>query len=155
MPHDFVHVPIKAANKKFPLAILTIGLNPYRKFDTIYQNFVQLIADRISLAVNNVMAYEEERKRIKALEEIDKAKTIFFSNISHEFRTPLTLMLGNIEEALNEPGSVPKNLERMNATHRNAMRLLKLVNTLLDFSRIESGRQKSILLADRYCFLYK
>jgi PAS domain S-box-containing protein len=143
MPHDFVHVPIKAANKKFPLAILTVGLNPYRKFDTIYQNFVQLIADRISLAVNNVMAYEEERKRIKALEELDKAKTIFFSNISHEFRTPLTLMLGNIEEALNEHGSVPKNLDRMNATHRNAMRLLKLVNTLLDFSRIESGRQKA------------
>ena len=143
MPHGFVHVPIKAANKKFPFAILTIGLNPYRKFDTSYQNFVQLIADRISLGVNNVMANEEERKRIKALEELDKAKTIFFSNISHEFRTPLTLMLGNIEEALNEPESVPKNLERMNATHRNAMRLLKLVNTLLDFSRIESGRQKA------------
>ncbi len=142
-PQGFVHVPIKAANKKFPLAILTIGLNPYRKFDTGYQNFVQLIADRISLGVNNVMAYEEERKRIKALEELDKAKTIFFSNISHEFRTPLTLMLGNIEETLSEPGSVPKNLERMNTTHRNAMRLLKLVNTLLDFSRIESGRQKA------------
>jgi signal transduction histidine kinase len=89
------------------------------------------------------MAYEGERKRIKALEELDKAKTIFFSNISHEFRTPLTLMLGNIEETLNEPGSVPRNLDRMNATHRNAMRLLKLVNTLLDFSRIESGRQKA------------
>lgn len=143
MPHGFVHVPIKAANKKFPFAILTIGLNPYRKFDTVYQNFLHLIADRISLAINNVMAYEEERKRIKALEELDKAKTIFFSNISHEFRTPLTLMLGNIEEALNEPESAPKNFERMNMTHRNAMRLLRLVNTLLDFSRIESGRQKA------------
>jgi len=143
MPNSFVHVPIKAANKKFPFGILTVGLNPYRKFDTVYQNFLQLIADRISLAINNVMAYEEEQKRIKALEELDKAKTIFFSNISHEFRTPLTLMLGNIEEALNEPESVPKNLERMNMTHRNAMRLLKLVNTLLDFSRIESGRQKA------------
>ena len=144
MPHSFVHVPIKAPNKKFPLAILTIGLNPYRKFDTAYQNFVQLIADRISLGIHNVIAYEEERNRAKALEDLDKAKTIFFSNISHEFRTPLTLMLGNIEEALNEPESVPKNFERMNVTHRNAMRLLKLVNTLLDFSRIESGRQKAV-----------
>lgn len=143
MPHGFVHVPIKAANKKFPLAILTIGLNPYRKFDTVYQNFLQLVADRISLGVNNVIAYEEERKRTKALQELDETKTIFFSNISHEFRTPLTLMLGNIEEALNEPESVPKNFERMNMTHRNAMRLLKLVNTLLDFSRIENGRQKA------------
>jgi len=143
MPNHFVHVPIKTANKKFPSAILTVGLNPYRKFDDIYKNFVQLIADQISLGVNNAIAYEEERKRTEALTELDKAKTVFFSNISHEFRTPLTLMLGNIEEALNESESVPKNLERMNATHRNAMRLLKLVNTLLDFSRIESGRQKA------------
>ena len=144
MPHSFVHVPIKAPNKKFPLAILTIGLNPYRKFDTAYQNFVQLIADRISLGINNVMAYEEEQKRIKALEELDKTKTIFFSNISHEFRTPLTLMLGTIEETLNDPATVSKNLERMDIAHRNAMRLLKLVNSLLDFSRIESGRQKAV-----------
>jgi len=143
MPEKFVHIPVKAANRKFPFAILTVGLNPFRKFDTGYKNFLELIADRISLRVNNVMAYEEERKRIRALQELDRTKTIFFSNISHEFRTPLTLMLGNIEEALNEPDSVPKNYERMNMTHRNAMRLLKLVNTLLDFSRIESGRQKA------------
>jgi PAS domain S-box-containing protein len=143
MPQQYVHVPIKAVNKKFPLAILTLGLNPYRKFDEVFANFVQLVADQISFGVNNALAYEEERKRAQALEELDKAKTIFFSNISHEFRTPLTLMLGTLEEALDDKAADEKVRTQLLVAHRNAMRLLKLVNTLLDFSRIESGRQKA------------
>ena len=145
MPHHFVHVPIKAANKKFPLAILTVGLNPYRQFDDTYRNFIQLTADQISLGANNALAYEEERKRAQALEELDKAKTLFFSNISHEFRTPITLMLGPLEELLHRPSGNFSELEQENikVTHRNALRLLKLVNTLLEFSRIESGRHQA------------
>ena len=143
-PHFMTHVPINGANRKFPLAILTTGLNPYRKFDDGYRNFVQLVADQVSLSISNVIALEEERKRAKALEELDKAKTIFFSNISHEFRTPLTLMLGTIEEGLNDSTTEQGSRNRMEVAHRNALRLLKLVNTLLDFSRIESGRQKAI-----------
>jgi PAS domain S-box-containing protein len=103
------------------------------------------------------MAYEEERKRAQALEAIDKAKTIFFSNISHEFRTPLTLILGTLEESLKNDGGREQmenggreqmenggGREQMELMHRNAMRLLKLVNSLLDFSRIEDGRQKAV-----------
>lgn len=145
MPHHFLHVPIKGANKKFPLAILSIGLNPYRQFDEVYKNFIQLTADQISLGVNNAIAYEEERKRAQVLEELDKAKTLFFSNISHEFRTPITLMLGPLEELLNKPDIhlSPYERQHVEVTHRNALRLLKLVNTLLDFSRIESGRHQA------------
>ncbi len=145
IPHHFIHVPIKGANKKFPLAILSIGLNPYRQFDEVYKNFIQLTADQISLGVNNAIAYEEERKRAQVLEELDKAKTLFFSNISHEFRTPITLMLGPLEELLNKPDVHLSAYERQHVevTHRNALRLLKLVNTLLDFSRIESGRHQA------------
>lgn len=144
-PHHFIHVPIKSASKKFPLAILSIGLNPYRKFDDVYKNFIQLTADQISLGVNNAIAYEEERKRAQVLEELDKAKTLFFSNISHEFRTPITLMLGPLEELLNKPDIhlSPYERQHVEVTHRNALRLLKLVNTLLDFSRIESGRHQA------------
>jgi len=145
IPHHFIHVPIKSASKKYPLAILSIGLNPYRKFDDVYKNFIQLTADQISLGVNNAIAYEEERKRAQVLEELDKAKTLFFSNISHEFRTPITLMLGPLEELLNKPDIhlSPYERQHVEVTHRNALRLLKLVNTLLDFSRIESGRHQA------------
>lgn len=142
-PNYFAHLPIQAGQRKRPVAVVTVALNPYRKFDDTYKNFLHLIADQISFGVSNAIAYEEEKKRAKALEELDRAKTIFFSNISHEFRTPLTLILGTIEEGLSDTETNAVNSERMSLAHRNAMRLLKLVNTLLDFSRIESGRQQA------------
>jgi PAS domain S-box-containing protein len=81
---------------------------------------------------------EIARKNVE-LAALDRAKTAFFSNVSHEFRTPLTLMLGPLEEGLaSEQGS--PNREETALIHRNGLRLLKLVNTLLDFSRIEAGR---------------
>jgi len=72
------------------------------------------------------------------LGELDSAKTAFFSNVSHEFRTPLTLILGPLEQALGRTESRLEG-EELAAVHRNALRLLRLVNSLLDFSRIESG----------------
>ena len=97
---------------------------------------------RSRAAIANAQAYEEERRRAEALAEIDRAKTAFFSNVSHEFRTPLTLMLGPLEDVLAEPRAPPPRRARALSTssHRNGLRLLKLVNTLLDFSRIEAGR---------------
>src|SRR5262249_39423117 len=83
----------------------------------------------------------DERKRAEALAEIDQAKTAFFSNVSHEFRTPLTLMLGPLEDTLAQTNGLPASMrERLKGAHRNSLRLLKLGNTLLDFSRIETGR---------------
>jgi signal transduction histidine kinase len=78
------------------------------------------------------------------LSELDKAKTAFFSNISHEFRTPLTLMLGPLEECLAETApSLPETQRRrVKLAHDNALRLMKLVSALLDFSRLEAGRLK-------------
>jgi len=72
------------------------------------------------------------------LGELDAAKTAFFSNVSHEFRTPLTLILGPVEHALE--GSASLSGEELAALHRNALRLLRLVNNLLDFSRLEAGK---------------
>jgi signal transduction histidine kinase len=82
--------------------------------------------------------YEEERQRAEALAAIDRAKTAFFSNVSHEFRTPLTLMLGPTEDAL--AGAASMRRDELETVYRNELRLLKLVNSLLDFSRIEAGR---------------
>ena len=145
VPKQFLHIPLKISNISWPVAILTVGLNPFRKYDKDYQQFIQLITDQLTLEINNLQALEAERKRAEALAELDRAKTVFFNNISHEFRTPLTLMLGPLEELLSQPkGQLnDRNLANVETSHRNAMRLLKLVNTLLDFSRIESGRQKA------------
>ncbi|MBV9987666.1 MAG: PAS domain-containing protein [Chitinophagaceae bacterium] len=133
-------LPIFPTGLKEPFALLTIGLNPYRLFDERYASFFSLLADQIASSLSDVLAFEEERKRAEALAEIDRAKTTFFSNISHELRTPLTLMLAPIEDVLQDPDTIPRNRERMDIAYRNARRLLRLVNTLLDFSRIEAGR---------------
>ncbi|MCS3797429.1 ATP-binding protein [Niastella sp. OAS944] len=147
----FVFIPICATGSNTPYAILFAALNPYRQFDGAYHQFCELIGERISLEINKMLAWKEERKRAEALEQIDKAKTVFFSNISHEFRTPLTLILSPLEEMINQHnGSLPvADKQNLETAHRNALRLLKLVNTLLDFSRIESGRQHaSYVLTD-------
>ncbi len=122
--------------------VLIVGLNPFRLFDATYQSFLQLVAGQIAAAIANAQAYEEERLRAEALMQIDRAKTQFFSNVSHEFRTPLTLMLGPLEDALNDPLDAlsASQRDRVQTAHRNSLRLLRLVNTLLDFSRIEAGR---------------
>ncbi|MFN6525894.1 ATP-binding protein [Nostoc sp. ChiSLP03a] len=81
----------------------------------------------------------------EALSELDRAKTVFFSNISHEFRTPLTLMLSPLEDLLLDTQTplVPQQRDRLELVQRNGLRLLKLVNTLLDFSRLEAGRMQA------------
>jgi signal transduction histidine kinase len=122
--------------------VLVAGINPRRALDDTYRGFFDLVAGHLATAVANARAYEEERKRAEALAEIDRAKTQFFSNVSHEFRTPLTLMLGPLEDVLAKPETSPLSDHRslLRVAHRNGVRLLKLVNTLLDFSRIEAGR---------------
>ncbi|HET7370949.1 MAG TPA: ATP-binding protein [Gammaproteobacteria bacterium] len=132
-------MPIAGSAQAPPLGVLIAGISPNRALDEDYQSFYELLAGQVSTALRNAQAYEEERRRAEALAELDRAKTAFFSNVSHEFRTPLTLMLGPTEDAL---GSRDKALrgENLETVYRNELRLLKLVNTLLDFSRIESGR---------------
>ncbi len=142
-PDKILVIPILQTGFKDPSGLLIMGLNPYRLYDEKYSSFLGLVADQVATSFADVHVFEEERKRSEALAEIDRAKTTFFSNISHEFRTPLTLMAGPIEDLLNDPSTIPANRARMEIAHRNVFRLLKLVNTLLDFSRIEAGRMRA------------
>ncbi|MEP9378161.1 response regulator [Aquabacter sp. CN5-332] len=135
---------IPAAGETGRTGVLVVGLNRFRLFDADYRAFLGLVVGQIAAAIANADAYEQERLRAEALAELDRAKTIFFSNISHEFRTPLTLMLGPLEESLAEATALaPEQYERIAVAHRNGTRLLKLVNALLDFSRIEAGRTQA------------
>lgn len=122
---------------------LVVGVSRYLALDDDYRDFLLLATAQISRAVANLRAYEQERKRAAELAALDAAKTNFFSNVSHEFRTPLTLILGPLEDLLAMPGIDAEQRERLEPMRRNGLRLLKLVNTVLDFSRLESGRLRA------------
>ncbi|ABF41400.1 multi-sensor signal transduction histidine kinase [Candidatus Koribacter versatilis Ellin345] len=135
-------LPVNSRAEDRALGVLVAGINPTRQLDTEYRTFYSLVAGHVATAIANARAYDEERRRAEALAELDRAKTTFYSNVSHEFRTPLTLMLGPLEELLgkSERAIRPENHHLVEVAYRNGTRLLKLVNTLLDFSRIEAGR---------------
>ncbi|HYQ84886.1 MAG TPA: histidine kinase dimerization/phospho-acceptor domain-containing protein, partial [Rubrobacter sp.] len=145
-PDRVVVVPIAPSGQTGKAGLMVAGLNPFRLFDDTYKGFIDLIASQIAASIGNAQAYEEERRRAEALAELDRAKTTFFSNVSHEFRTPLTLMLGPLDDLLAKPeGELPAEAhELLTIVHRNSQRLLKLVNSLLDFSRIEAGRVQAV-----------
>jgi signal transduction histidine kinase len=137
-PRNVAVVPIMAPLESGHRGVLLVGLNPFRLFDDDYRGFLELVAGQLAAGIANAEAYEREKRRSEALAELDRAKTAFFSNVSHEFRTPLTLILGPIEDARDGAQSLsPENLETV---YRNSVRLMRLVNALLDFSRIEAGR---------------
>jgi PAS domain S-box-containing protein len=141
-----VVVPMARPGQARPAGFVVAGVSPRLVLDVGYKGFLGLLAGQISASIANAQAYEEERRRAEALAELDRAKTAFFSNVSHEFRTPLTLMLGPAEDALADDVEPlpPRQCDRVEIVHRNALRLLKLVNTLLDFSRIEAGRVQAV-----------
>jgi PAS domain S-box-containing protein len=135
-------LPIARPGQDRPTGALVIGLSPRRPVDDGYEGFLNLVAGHIATGIADARAYEEERHRAEALAEIDRAKTAFFSNVSHEFRTPLTLMLGPTEDALASDTRALAG-DDLETLYRNELRLLRLVNALLDFSRIEAGRMQA------------
>jgi len=141
-PSQAALVPISASGQASPACVLVVGLNPYRLFDHGYRRFLDLVSAQISAGLTSAQAYAQERERAEALAAIDRTKTTFFSNVSHEFRTPLTLMLGPLEDLLGGAlGAVTDDQRRqLELLRRNGVRLQKLVNSLLDFSRLEAGR---------------
>lgn len=156
--HSALILPLSHPGQYIPYGLLVAGMSPLRALDDDYKNFFGLVAGQIGNTIAKARALQEARERAEALAELDRAKTSFFSNVSHEFRTPLTLLLGPVEEALDEervvpssetvsPGEVARRFrqrERLEIVRRNSLRLLKLVNTLLDFSRIEVGRVQAV-----------
>ncbi|MCB0942376.1 MAG: SpoIIE family protein phosphatase [Mycobacterium sp.] len=126
-----------------PLGFLVAGLNRYRPLDEEYRGFITLVAGHIAAGVGLARSYRAQQRRAEELSELDRAKTAFFSNISHEFRTPITLILGPVAELRAHAGLDDEIHQELDVVHRNGLRLAKLVNTLLDFSRIEAGRMQA------------
>ncbi|WUI26013.1 SpoIIE family protein phosphatase [Mycobacterium sp. NBC_00419] len=124
-----------------PCGFLVAGLNQYRPLDDEYRGFINLVAGHIATGISSARSYHAQQRRAEELAELDRAKTAFFSNISHEFRTPITLILGPVAELRARTSGIDEHArQELDVVHRNGLRLAKLVNTLLDFSRIEAGR---------------
>lgn len=122
-------------------AVVVLGISPRIPFDADYRSFLDLVAEQVGAALLAARRRHETRERITALAALDRDRTEFFAGVSHEFRTPLTLTLGALEELLERPAPLPDDVaEAARLAHRNALRLLKLVNTLLEFARLEQGR---------------
>lgn len=133
--------PIVAADQQAVVAVLVSGISPRLALDNRYQDFLQLVCAQLATLMAAGRAHDDEQQRIDALAAIDRAKTEFFSNVSHEFRTPLTLILGLVEDAIaRQPARLGG--EDLEVVHRSGVRLLRLVNSLLDFTRIEADRQR-------------
>jgi signal transduction histidine kinase/DNA-binding response OmpR family regulator len=130
--------PVRVSFRADPAALLVAGLHPERIDDAAYRAFVALVAVALGGALDKAHSREVERRRAEALAEIDRAKTIFFSSVSHELRTPLTLIIGPLEELL-ESRAGSEEAPVLASAHRNALRLRQLVDTLLDFARIDAG----------------
>ena len=141
-----VILPIRLAGQRRRHGALIFGVNTRRALDETYLSFYELLGASLTLAFNNSYLFEQEKKRAEALIELDRAKTLFFNNISHEFRTPLTLMLGPLEDILYEGmKKIPQEVRSdLGLVYRNCLRLLKLVNNLLDFSQLESQQMDAI-----------
>ena len=140
-PDTALILPMTPGGANRPAAFLILAMSPRLPFTEEYRAFADLAAATLTAALVNARAYEEERERAEKLAELDRAKTEFFSNVSHEFRTPLTLILGPLEELLALPGEeFTAKRDAIASIQRNSLRLLRLVNTLLDFSRIEADR---------------
>lgn len=147
-PRSAVVIPIVTDGAQTQ-ALLVVGLNPRRPFGEAYANWLQLIAKQLGTHIAIVRGYEMEVAKTQELAQLDRAKTAFFSNVNHELRTPLTLILGPLEDVLNdrETGLPDVARDRLQVVSRNAHRLLNLVNSLLDFSRLEAGRMHAIFKA--------
>ncbi|KQQ36237.1 hypothetical protein ASF61_08630 [Duganella sp. Leaf126] len=137
-------LPLMGAGQQV-VGVLVLGVSAARRLDADYRRFLGLVAIQAANAIEHARVAEDERLRAEMLAELDRAKTQFFSNVSHEFRTPLTLMLGPMEDALGDTAQPlpPQQRARIELIQRNGLRLQKLVNTLLEFSRVQAGRAQA------------
>jgi PAS domain S-box-containing protein len=136
-PTEAMVLPLRSDHGE-PLGAVVLAASGGRALDEDYRSFLRLVADQCAALINGAKAYQAQLRRADELAELDRSKTVFFSNVSHELRTPLTLIMGPLRELREQ--APPEADEQLSMIERNALRLGKLVNALLDFSRIEAGR---------------
>ena len=140
VPDSAVVLPLTVSGRGQPVGAMVFGLNPYRILDEEYQAFLSLVVRQIRIVLTDALAHDSELRRLRAMADLDTAKTEFFQNVSHELRTPLTLLLSPLRDML-------QSVDRHRAIDRDdlqaavsaAERLTVMVDALLDFSDARSG----------------
>lgn len=141
-PRTAMILPVSPVRDDVPAALLVLGVSSHAPFDTDYRQFFDLIAERVAATLTAARIHREQSRQVAVLAELNRAKTTFFAGLSHEFRTPLTLLLLPLEEQLATLPAEQQDTTRI--AYRNALRLLRLVNTLLAFSELEQGRSARV-----------
>ncbi|MCL1467912.1 response regulator [Argonema galeatum] len=133
-------VPLLFEGKIIGSITLREATNP-RHWQQVEIDLAQAVAAQAAIAVEHARLYQKTRQQTERLQELDKQKTEFFQNISHEFRTPLTLMMGPLESVVNHQQDLP--YDQAVIALRNCRRLLRLVNQLLDLQRLDAKRMQA------------
>jgi len=140
-PDQAFVLPVIMLGARKPLGVLVLGVNSYLRPDDSYTAFAVMASRQLGVMVTDAVSYQGELKRQQALQELERARTEFFQNISHELRAPLTMLLMPLQDILVEPGVVLPAAARdtVETSVRAGDRLQRVVDALLDISRAESG----------------
>ncbi|CAG8443530.1 7086_t:CDS:10, partial [Scutellospora calospora] len=120
--------------------ILIYGINRFRALDEQYIEFLHSVTENVNTYLLHGVKIDEEKKRSKVLADLNYQKVVFFQGISHELKTPLTLMLSPLDDVINVYTQDASIMPYLQTIRRNAHRLLKLINSLLQFSNMEADK---------------
>ncbi|CAK9786228.1 hypothetical protein CC85DRAFT_260792 [Cutaneotrichosporon oleaginosum] len=140
LPDQAIVVPINNdPENKVPQAVMVLGLNLRRPFDGPYEDWVNMLRGYLSATLAAVTTFEEDMRLRLEKEKLERAKSAWFRGAAHEFRTPLTLIAGPLEDILQTKLNSSQR-QQLQMVRRNITRLEQLMTSLLDLTRLESGK---------------
>ncbi|KAH7327637.1 hypothetical protein B0J17DRAFT_680426 [Rhizoctonia solani] len=129
-----------AHGRTLPCGVLLLGINTRRAYDADYASWLESVGSGLSNQLSVVLQREADMRMMEERERMDKAKTMFFTNVSHELRTPLTLIQAPLEQLLATPKISSDAQYKLQLAVRNSRRLKKLIDSIMDMSKLEAGR---------------
>lgn len=147
LPRSAVVVPLKRDSpERMSKGLMVIGLSTHLRYDKDYEQFIEDFRRQIGAYYASALAHSAETSRRMELAAIDRAKNLFFSSVSHELFTPLSLISGPIDDALADPGMPRGRLrDNLEISKRNVRRLSRLVSMLMDMSNLEAKQTRGLI----------